>query len=148
MLRFTCDERKIWSVIKKSQNIMNMIEDNTRTFQELLKKGNSVSTHHKNLQVLAMEMFKTYRDLSPEILRKTFVSKTSLHNLHKNDAYERCQLHSDHSSKSIWLLGSKILYLVPVELKQSESLDSFKLKIKNWTPFECSYRLCKSYYNK
>ena len=25
------------------------------------------------------------------------------------------------------------------------SRDSFKLKIKNWKPFECPSRLCKSY---
>ena len=32
-------------------------QDNTSTFQELLNKDNSVSIHHRNLQVLASEMF-------------------------------------------------------------------------------------------
>ena len=44
-------------------------QDNTLTFQELLNKNNSVSIHHRNLQVLATEMFKIHRGLSPEILR-------------------------------------------------------------------------------
>ena len=51
-------------------------QDNASTFQELLNKDNSVSIHHRNLQVLATEMFKIHRGLSPEILRETFVSKT------------------------------------------------------------------------
>ena len=51
-------------------------QDNVSTFQELLNKDNSVSIHHRNLQVFATEMFKIHRGLSPDDLRKTFVSKT------------------------------------------------------------------------
>ena len=51
-------------------------QDNTSTFQELLNKDNSVSIHHRNLQVFATEMFKIHRGLSPDDLRETFVSKT------------------------------------------------------------------------
>ena len=79
---------------------------------------------------------KIHRGLSPEILRGTFVPKTILYNLRKNDTFERCQVHSVyHGTKSLSFLGSKIWDFVPVELKQSKSLDSFKLKIKYWIPF-------------
>ena len=40
---------------------------------------------------------------------------------------------------------SKAFDCLPVELKQSENFDSFKLKIKNWVPFKCPCRLCKTY---
>ena len=33
--------------------------DSKSTFEELLNRDNSVSIHHRNLQVLAIEMFKT-----------------------------------------------------------------------------------------
>ena len=46
-------------------------QDNTSTFQELLNKDNSLSIHYI-MQVLATEMFKIHRGLSPEILRETF----------------------------------------------------------------------------
>ena len=62
-------------------------QDNTSTFQELLNKDNSVSIHHRNLQVLATEMFKIHRGLSPEIPRETFVSETSSYNLPRNEDY-------------------------------------------------------------
>ena len=58
-------------------------QDNTSMFQELINKDNSISIHHRNLQVLATEMFKIHRGFSPEILRETFVSKTSSYNLTK-----------------------------------------------------------------
>ena len=43
--------------------------DNVSSFQELLEKDNSVSIHHKNIQVLATEMFKISKNLSPDIVR-------------------------------------------------------------------------------
>ena len=113
-------------------------QDNTSTFQELLNKGNSVSIHLRNLQVLAMDVFKIHRGLSPEILGETFVSKTSSYNLRRNDTFEKCKVHSVyHGTESLSFLGPQIWDLVPVELKQSETLYSFKLKIKNCVLFEC-----------
>ena len=121
-------------------------QSNTSTSQELLNKDNFVSMHHRNMQVLATEMFKIHRDLSPEILRETFVSKTSSYNLRRNDTFEKRKVHSVyHGTESLSFLGPKIWDLVPVELKQSETLNSFKLKIKNWVPFECPCRICKTY---
>ena len=121
-------------------------QDNASTFQELLNKDNSVSIHHTNLQVLAAEMFKIHRGSSPEILRETFVCKTSSYNLRRNDTFEKHKVHSAyHRAESLTFLGSKIWDLVPVDLKQSETLHSFKLKIKNWVLFECPYRIFKTY---
>ena len=105
------------------------------TLRELINKDNSVSIHHRTLQVLATEIFKIYRSLSPEILRETFMSKASSYNLCKNDIFEKRQVRSVHHGTELFSsLGPNIWGLVPVELKQSESLDSFKLKIKNWVP--------------
>ena len=68
-------------------------EDHISTFQELLNKENSVSIHHRIVQALATEMFKIYRDLSPDILREIFVPKISLYNFRKNNTFERlCSL--------------------------------------------------------
>ena len=69
-------------------------QDNVSTFQELQNKDNSISIQHRNLQVLAAEVFKIHRGLSPEILRETFVSKISSNNLRRNDTFEnvKCTL--------------------------------------------------------
>ena len=115
--------------------------NSTSTFQELLNKDKSVSIHHRNMQV-----FQIHKGLSPEILRETFVSKTSSYNLCRNDTFEKCKVHSIyHGTELLPFLGSKLWDLVPVEMKQSESLYFFKLKIKNWVLFECPCRICKTY---
>ena len=68
---------------------------------------------------------------SPEILREIFVSKTSSYSLRRNDTFEKRKVHSVyHGTESLSFLGPKIWDLVPGELKQSETLYSFKLKKK------------------
>ena len=42
-------------------------------------------------------------------------------------------------------LGAKIWALVPANLRQSTSLNSFKPGIKKWNPSNCPCRLCKIY---
>ena len=91
-------------------------------------------------------MFKNHRGLSPDILREMFVPKIGFYNLHRNNTFERSQVHSVyHNTESLSFLGPKIWDLVPLELKQLESLEVFKLKIKKWIPFECPCRLCRTY---
>ena len=93
-------------------------QDNMSIFQELLNKDNSFSIHHRNLQFLATEMFKIHRGLSPEILRQTFVPRTSLYNLCRNDTFEKRKVHSIfHVTESLSFVGPKIWDLVPVELE-------------------------------
>ena len=75
MFHSTRLNNKINSIRERALRIT--YQDNMSTFQELLNKDNSISIHHRNLQVLATEMFTIHRGLSPEILRQTFVPKTS-----------------------------------------------------------------------
>ena len=39
------------------------------SFEDLLKKGNSVSIHHWNIQALATELFKVENNIAPEIMK-------------------------------------------------------------------------------
>ena len=93
-------------------------QDHISTFQGLLNKDNSVSIHHRNLQALTTEMFNIHRGLSPEILREIFVPKISLHDLRRNNTFERPQVHSVyHGTEALSFLGPTIWDFVPLELK-------------------------------
>ena len=46
--------------------------DKTSTFEDLLKKNKSVCFHHRNLQYLAIELFKVKQELSPTFLKEVF----------------------------------------------------------------------------
>ena len=48
-----------------------------------------------------------------------------------------------HDTESVSYLGPKIWDLLPNEIKESESLNGFKFKIKRWVPERCPCRICK-----
>ena len=58
---------KINRLHKKALRIV--YHDNDLSFEELLQKDNSFSIHDRNIQLVAIEMFKARNNLSPEIVR-------------------------------------------------------------------------------
>ena len=46
--------------------------DQSSTFEELLERDKTFSIHHKNVQSLAIEIYKFVNDLSPEIMDSVF----------------------------------------------------------------------------
>ena len=67
--------KRINSIHERSLRIT--YSDKVSTFQELLEKDNSVSIHQRNLQILATEMFKVYKNMSLELLYDIFKPKES-----------------------------------------------------------------------
>ena len=50
-------------------------------FEELLLKANTVSIHHKNLELLATEIFKTQKNLNPSFMNKISEEKDNPYTL-------------------------------------------------------------------
>ena len=46
-----------------------MYSDKKLNFEELLERDSSVSIHHQNIRFLAIEMFKVFKGISPQIVR-------------------------------------------------------------------------------
>ena len=59
--------------------------DRSPPFENLLKKDNSVSIHHRKIQALATEMFKVKNNIAPEIMKGLFAPKMSSYDLRNND---------------------------------------------------------------
>ena len=84
--------------------------DKTSTFEELLEKDNSVSIHYRNMQALAIEMFKVANGMCPEIMNEIFQLREKSHfNLRYTSEFIIPSSHSVyHGSESISYLGPKI----------------------------------------
>ena len=66
-----------WSVNKKISKIHERAlriayKDSCSNFEEILMKANTKSIHHKHLQLLATEIFKTHKNLNPSFINKSF----------------------------------------------------------------------------
>ena len=121
-------------------------QDKQSFYENLLVKDDTVSMHHRNIQALATEMYKIENDLSTEILSNIFTQKTQNHDSLQNASDFQIPFVQTvyHGTKSI---SPKIWDIVPAEMKNAISLNSFKAQIKKWLPFNCPCRLCKPYIN-
>ena len=68
--------------------------DRSFSFENLLKKGNSISIHHRNIQTLATKMFKVKNNTAPEIMKEIFATKMSSYDLRNNDSFKRRRVKS------------------------------------------------------
>ena len=114
-------------------------------FTELLNKDNSVSIHIRNIQRLAIEMFRFYNGLSPPLMNNILKAENS-YNLRQVSEFSRTMLESVyHGTKIISYLGPKIWDILSKKLKNIDNLEHFKKEIKTWKPDNCPCRLCKVY---
>ena len=89
--------------------------DKQSSFTELLNKDNSVSIHIRNIQRLAIEMFRFYNGLSPPLMNNIFKLKAeSPYNLRQVSEFSRPMVKSVYlGTESISYLGPKIWDILP-----------------------------------
>ena len=142
---------------RRNNNIRNLHErclrliynDTNSSYEELLTKDGSVSIHHENIKALATEFYKIKNGLSPELFTEIFARETESHyNLRRCNDFRIPSIRTVyHGRESISFLGSKIWNILPDEIKQQTSLNSFKKSVKKWKPQDCPCRLCKVHVN-
>ena len=88
--------------------------------------------HQKNFQKSAIEMFKTYTGMAPQIMNEIFPRNYTLnYNLHRHPEFESRAINTAHYGPELLsFLGPKIWEMLPLDLKNSDSVDSFKSGIK------------------
>ena len=127
--------------------------DEISSFEELLTKDGSVKIHHRNLQFLAIEMFKVLKEVGPVFMSDVFPKhqNTNNENVSCNTRSKSCFYNTSNPKtvsyglETLRCLGPKVWAIVPNDIKNSPSLPAFKTKIKTWIPNSCPCRLCNVY---
>ena len=118
--------------------------DKQSSFEELLEKDSSVSIHVRNIQILATEMYKVTKGMSPPQITELFPRRNESYNLRHNAEFLQPLVNSVRcGTESISYLGPKIWGMVPNSYKNLDSLFNFKMVIKKWKPENCPCRICK-----
>lgn len=121
--------------------------DFSSSFENLLDRDKSFSIHHRNIQYLAMEMYKVVHGLTIGTLAEFFTrNQSDGPYLRSESDFKQPQVRTELKGKnSIRYLGPLIWNSIPIEIKNTESFEDFKRLIKKWKPENCPCRLCKDY---
>ena len=105
--------------------------DKTSSFKKLLEKDGSVTIHTRNLQTLATEMFKVYKNSSPAIIVDLFHVRQNNYNLRQDSYFPIPNVKSVyHGTESLSNIRPRIWNLVSDKLKQLLDINAFKKEIK------------------
>ena len=128
----------------QERGLRMVYDDYTSSFEELLRKSGSVSIHHHNTQLVAIEMFKVKNGLSVDLISCLFEK-------YPNPTDQRTfiipRVKTEYMGKHSLRYFGPVVWetMLPQKYKEMVSLDKFKREIKGWVPDNCKCRLCKVY---
>ena len=126
-------------------------KDDNLTFEQLLERDKSFTIHERNLQKLAILMYKVKHKLCPQPIQDIFIQHSNPQGLRARDGddLEKWLLPKartvNYGIETLRFRGPVVWNLIPDHIKASKSLESFKSDIGNWKPEGCKCRLCKEY---
>ena len=123
-------------------------KDYKSSFAKLLSEDKLFTLHHKNVQKLAIEIYKIKNELCPKML-DLFKEVAHLYNLRNgliSGSYKIKIVR--YGTETITYIGPKIWSIISDEIRESASLETFRQKIKLWKPDSCLCRICKKIHCK
>ena len=100
----------------------------------------------RNLQKLAIEIYKFHNGLGPDILNDIFKIKTHSYDVRNDTIFESRKVNSVYNgTETVSYRAQKSWNIIPDHIKTLPTVIEFKKKIKDWKPNNCDCRLCKTY---
>ena len=102
------------------------------SYAKLLQKDNSVTIHTRNIQLLAIEIYKVKHKISPNFIREIFPQSDSAYNLRNTSDFNRPKVNTVlWGSETLRYIGPIIWDLLPLNIKTIVTLTSFISKVNN-----------------
>ena len=129
------------------QRILHIVyKDYISSFENLLKRDKSVTIHHRNIQSMAIELFKVKQNLSNSMLSNIFPTRSISYNLRSQTDFIR-----SNTSTSQYGLNSMRCFCIEGVVDDSNGnqklvpIVSFKEKIRKWEPVVTVSDVCHTY---
>ena len=120
-------------------------KDNISSFEDILTRDRSFTIHQRNIQSLAIELFKVKGNLSNNIMHDIFQTRKINCKLRSETDFASICVNTKKSGlNSLRHFASKVWSMVPLEIENYESIEIFKTKIRNWEPKDCYCYLCNT----
>ena len=122
------------------RSLLMVYKDSNSFFKELLKKDNSFTVHHRNIQPLAIELLKVKKNLSNTIMNNILQTRILLFNLRSNTNFARSFVNTSRFGLNLLRYFASVVWI-----KNASNLNIFKNKIRKLEPKECHCDLCRPY---
>ena len=139
---------------RKSNNSINRIHeralriaynDYTSDFETLLCKDNSVTIHHRNIQALALEIYKTMHGFNPAFMKDVFCLDRHIHTTrNKQLSYPNPRTVS-YGLESFGYKATQIWRCIPHDIQITSNINAFKTFTSENCSKLCKCNLCKQY---
>ena len=117
-------------------------KNNVLSFEELSELDKSFKIHHRNIQSLAIELFKIKNNISVTIMNPRAVR----YNLRSQVDFTWPNVNSEYFGiSSLRYMAAKVWDIVPNDMKNVNEIETFKNNIRKWKPVNCHYKLCLDY---
>ena len=70
-----CHIQDYLKIEKIQYKALKMFHNSNESYEELLVRNNEVSIHHKQLRILATEVFRSLADINPDFMKSYFTIK-------------------------------------------------------------------------
>ena len=122
-------------------------DDDISSFEQLLEQDNSFTIHHQNIQTMAIEMYKIKHGLSANCFNNIFVNiDDDMYNLRSGCDFRVPSVNTENCGKnSLRYFGPVIWNMIPLRVRNIETLTEFKKEIRKWKLDNCPCRLCKNF---
>ena len=124
--------------------LRTVLDSHISDFETLLQKSNDIFSHHRNIQMFMIELYKVKNKLAPPIMNSVlnminvicnFRNLQTFHSKRKWTAFYGLQTLS-YCAPQLWTLWQE-------KIKQRNTICLFKSDVKQWICKECTCRLCK-----
>ena len=108
------------------------VDDFNKSYDELLELNKDLSIHQRHLRYLAIEVFKSIMHLNPQFMWSYFEEKPMPYNLRDGSKLVLPKTKSSpFGINSLRFRGSLLWNNLPVSVKNCQSLNVFKLELKD-----------------
>lgn len=140
--------------LRKSNRLINKIHeralriaynDYLSDFQLLLDKDSSITIHQKNVQYLAVEVYKTFHNLNPSFMAEIFKPKQHSHNIRRKNLVIENPRTTKYGLETFRYKANHIWSQIPEYIQMSTDINIFKKYVSENCQKICNCNICKPY---
>ena len=136
------------NMIKKIHEwaLILILNDHTSDFDTLLQNNSDTCNHHRNIQILMVEIYKIKNNLNPSIMDFVFERRNNKYNLRtfQEFATKRKRI-VKMGLETLNYRSPQLCSILPENLRQINSLAQIEESVRKWDCIDCPCRLCKLY---